>query len=236
MRLSKMTAVCSVAMATLLLAACDVTTPTQVKSAQMQVVDAMKTEEMAAGNPDPTRVNVVADDYLRNGRGIIRVVVPYANGSTAGKVLAARQGNAYKAAFAQRGVKVTDINLTAVPPEDTHAIVVSYMSTQARPPADCAHMTGYDGGGTIQQVEKYRLGCEMKTAMSQMIAHPDDLMGNAGTPDDNSRRQGAVTEHWSSGKTNEPLSGLNASTTGTTTVTGGGVSAGTKNPSNGGGG
>ena len=236
MRLFKLTAVCGAAMAAVLLAGCDVTTPTQVKSAQMQVVDAMKTEELAAGTPDPNRVAIVADDYLRNGKGTIRVVVPYANGSNAGRAMAARQGNAYKAAFAQRGVRVEDVNLTAVPAEDTRAIVVSYMAAQARAPSDCAPMTGHDGGGTISEVEKYRMGCEIKTAMSQMIAHPEDLMGNAGTPDDTSRREGAVTEHWSSGKTNEPLSGLNASTTGTSNVTGGGISAGTKNTSNGGGG
>ncbi|MDE1153530.1 MAG: CpaD family pilus assembly lipoprotein [Micavibrio sp.] len=211
-------------------------TPSQVKVQQMQVVDGMKTLELPAAALNATRVNVVADDYLRNGKGAFRMVVPYVGGDPLSKVTAEREAADYKKAFAKRGLDVSSIDYAGVGMEDTGAIVVSYMSTMAQAPADCKQLTGSHGAATLEEGRKYKMGCELQTAMSQMIAHPEDLMGNAGTPDSDSRRQGAITEHFNSGVTNAPLNGLNASSTGTTTVTGGGISAGSKNPSNGGGG
>jgi len=233
---SRFSVFCGAAMAALLLSGCDMSTPSQVKVEQMQVVDGMKTQELAAGAPNATRVNVVADDYLRNGNGAFRMVVPYVGGDPLSKVSAEREAAQYKAAFAKRGVNNVQVDYAGVGAEDAGMIVVSYPSVMAQAPADCKQMTGSNGASTLVEARKYKMGCEMQTAMSQMIAHPEDLMGNAGTPDGESRRQGAVTEHYLSGTTNAPLNGLNASSTGTTTVTGGGVSTGSKNPSNGGGG
>jgi hypothetical protein len=38
-----------------------------------------------------------------------------------------------------------------------------------------------------------------------MVVQPSDLMGHAGTAQNESRREGAVTENYKSGKPNEPL-------------------------------
>ena len=233
-----MRAVCGAALlsATLMLGACDVTTPSQLKTGQMQVGEGVAVKHLPAGRLDEEQVNVVADDYIRNGKGAVRVVVPYMAGNPLERVTAERQGNLYKKAFARRGVATVVNYISVHSGADAENLYVSYTSTQAYPPSDCMHMTGADGASTINEVRHYQMGCEMDMAMSQMIVHPDDLMGVAGTPDDYSRRQGAVVEHYRAGTTNAPLNGLNASTTGTTTVTGGGVSTGSKNPNNGGGG
>lgn len=236
MKYSRITAACGLALMAMALSGCDMTTPTQLRTGQMQVGEAMRVRQLPAGRLDPDQVNVVADDYMRNGKGPVRIVAPYKAGSPLERVTAERQGNLYKKAFARRGVAVLVNYIPVHDGADAENLVVSYAATQAAAPADCMRLTGSGGASTLSEVQRYRMGCELDTAMSAMIAHPEDLMGVAGTPDDYARRQGAIVEHYRAGTSNPPLNGLNASTTGTTTVTGGGLSTGSKNPSNGGGG
>lgn len=236
MRHQTFTAICGAALLALALPACTMSTPSQLKTGQLQVMDAMQTRQLPAGAVDESQVNIVADDYMRNGKGPVRIVVPYRAGKPLEHVTAERQGNLYKKAFGRRGVATLVSYIPVQNAKDAERLVVAYESTQALPPPDCAHMTGSDGAGALSDVEHYKMGCEMDNAMASMISHPDDLMGVAGTPDDYSRREGPVTERYRSGTSNPPLNGLNASTTGTTTVTGGGLSTGSHNASNGGGG
>jgi type IV pilus biogenesis protein CpaD/CtpE len=83
--------------------------------------------------------------------------------------------------------------------------VLTYMAETAVPPRDCAPMLGYNGTDNRAALEDYKFGCESKTALSRMVVQPSDLMGHAGTAQNESRREGAVTENYKSGKPNEPL-------------------------------
>jgi type IV pilus biogenesis protein CpaD/CtpE len=83
-------------------------------------------------------------------------------------------------------------------------------------------MTGYVAAGSVQDVDRYEMGCETKNAMAQMIARPDDLMGNAGLPNDDSRRQGTMVEKYKAGTPNPELKGYNASDIGTSSGSSGG--------------
>jgi type IV pilus biogenesis protein CpaD/CtpE len=47
-----------------------------------------------------------------------------------------------------------------------------------------------------------------------MVVRPDDLMGRAGAPDGDSRRQGALIEQYRSGTPNEKFESGNASEVG----------------------
>lgn len=226
MRLFRFSALCCAALAAVSLTACDVTTPSHLETSQIRVQDVTKTALLPAGGVDSAMVSIAANDYARNGRGKVRLVVPYLKGTPLNRMAAQRAGEGYRRAFREHGIDVAVNYAETVKKDDARNAVLSYTGTVALPPRSCMRMTGSDGAETMVAGEKYSVGCSMKTAMSQMIANPDDLMGVAGTPDEVARRQGPMMENYMSGKTNAPLNGLNASATGTTSVTGGGVSAG----------
>lgn len=227
MRLSKVSTLCCAVLAAFTLSACNVTSPSRVETGEIQVRDIMKTALLPADEPDMARANVAADDYARNGRSTPRLVVPYLKGKPISRMAARRVGEAYKNAFISLGVRNLQVDYAETESKvDARNAVLSYTATIALPPAQCMKMPGYKGAGTLPDADKYSWGCGTKTAMSQQIANPEDLLGTQGTPDDPARRQGAMMENYMSGRSNPALNGLNASTTGNTSVSGGGTSTG----------
>lgn len=227
MRLSRVSTLCCAVLAAVVLSGCSVTSPSHVETGEIRVRDIMKTALLPATEADMAKANVAADDYARNGRSTPRLVVPYMKGKPISRMAAQRVGEAYKNAFISLGVRNLLVDYAET--EDKEAArnaVLSYTATIALPPPQCMNMMGHRGAGAIPEGEKYSFGCGLKTAFSQQIADPEDLLGTPGSPDDIARRQGPMMENYMSGKTNAPLNGLNASTTGNTSVTGGGVSAG----------
>ena len=224
----KISALCSLLLAVMPVAACSMYTPTQVKTGEIVVADVMTTHTLSAERFDATDVNIMAQDYLHNGRSRPRLVVPYLKKhGSANRMAAMRLGQQYKNAFAQYGL--TDMTLDYTETADREAArhaVLAYTSVVAQAPRNCTRLPGAQGTASLEQADDYSIGCETRTMLSKMIANPEDLMGNAGSPDGVSRRQGVVSEGYMSGRSNPPLTGLNASTTGTTSVSGGGVSAG----------
>lgn len=227
MRLSRVSTFCCAVFAAVALSACSMSSPSRVETGEIQVRDIMKTTQLPAEGVDAGRVDVAADDYGRNGRSTPRLVVPYLKGNPVNRMAARRIGEGYKNAFIGRGVRNLQVDYAETSDkEGARYAILSYTSTVALPPRHCMKMLGHQGASAIEEAEKYSWGCGMKTAMSQQIANPEDLLGVDGTPDDTARRQGPMMENYMSGKTNAPLNGLNASTTGNTSVTGGGISAG----------
>ena len=202
-------------------------TPSQIKTSQIRVRDTMKTALLPVSGVDGTRVNILADDYQRNGTRRLRLVVPFLKKNSASRVAAARVGGLYKIAFAKRGIKDMEVNYTeTTSKDDAMNAVLSYTATIAEAPSNCQRIAGSSGTEDLEAGEQYSMGCELKTAMSKMISHPDDLMGVPGTPDDFSNRQGPMMHNYINGISNPALAGLNASTVGSTSVSGGGTSTG----------
>jgi type IV pilus biogenesis protein CpaD/CtpE len=197
----------------LLLGACDTTTPSQIKTGDIRLQREMKTAVLYAVEAE--KVDMIADDFRQNGEGRMRGVMGYLAGNPLQEAGVKRQGNAYKQAFASAGVKDLPVEYVGVnDKEKTGYLVVSYAALVARAPSDCMPITGYDGADSRSVVEGYAFGCETKTALSKMISRPADLLGRAGTTDGDARREGTIIERHKSGVPNTRMQGINASTVG----------------------
>ncbi len=224
----KLSALSALLLAMMPVAGCSMYTPSQVKTGEIVVADVMKTSTLSAEKFDATDVNIAANDYMQNGRSGARLVVPYLRKhGNANRAAAMQLGQQYKNAFAKYGMDDVKVDYTETADrEGARHAVLAYTAVVAQAPRDCTRLPGAQGTASLPQIEDYKIGCETRTMLSKMIANPEDLMGNAGAPDGVSRRNGPMTEGYMSGRSNPPLTGLNASTTGTTSVSGGGISAG----------
>lgn len=194
----------------LLLSACDITTPSQVKTGQIRVTEQQVTETLKASDVDLGAVDRISSDYKRNGRGPISVLVSF---SDAGTARANAQANQYKRAFAAHGVNVS-VETVSVPADTPTQAIVSYQAMAALPPEGCARLTGYQGAEGLYEMEGYGIGCETKTAISRMVATPDDLLGKESGTGSPSRRAGSNTEKYTNGVPNEKIEGIRSSKVG----------------------
>lgn len=209
----KASSICCIALSALLLASCDVTTPSQVRTGEIQVKDVMKTVTLDTTKMNPGEVEYIATDYLHNGSGPMRLVIPYTPGNPLNKVAAEAQGDAYGKAFTAQHVRDFRVSYTATV-EPGAMSVLSYMALAAEPPSHCHHIAGWYGAETLNETADENFGCEIKSAESQMVARPADLLGTPGVPEDDAKRQGTLVEKYRSGTPNPELKGLNASKTG----------------------
>lgn len=201
--------------AVLLLSACDMTTPSQVETGHIRLQENMKTVTVHPATPDAAAASRIADDFKRNARGKMTMVIPYKAGQPAEELQAKRYGNQWKQTMAKAGVKDMDVNFVGVDdPQFLTRAVISYPALQAMPPEGCRRLTGYQGADSIEDVHNYRIGCEVKTAVSKMIVDPEDLLGRDSAEISEARRQGAVVESYMSGAPNEPLQGGRSSDVG----------------------
>ena len=201
--------------AVLLLSACDMTTPSQVETGHIRLQENMKTVTVHPAAPDAAAVSKIAEDYKRNARGKMAMIIPYKAGQPAEELQAKRYGSQWQQTMAKAGVKEMDVNYVGVEdPQFLSRAVISYPSLQAMPPEGCRRLTGYQGADSIEDVYDYRMGCETKTAISKMIVDPEDLLGRDSNANSEARRQGAVVENYMSGTPNEPLEGGRASDVG----------------------
>jgi type IV pilus biogenesis protein CpaD/CtpE len=211
MKSIKASSICCFAVCALLLSACDVTTPSQVHTGEIQVKDVMKTATVDPAHVSSESVEIISKDYAMNGTGPMRLVVPYQPRSPLEKIAAEAEGARYQKAFAAKGVKDFRVSYTATV-EPKAMAVISYMALAAEPPRNCHHISAYYGAAAMKDTEGGQdIGCEIKSAQAQMIARPADLLGTAGVPQDDSRRQGTVVERYKAGTPNPALTGLSAS-------------------------
>lgn len=203
------------ALASVLLAGCDVTMPSQVRTGDLRLTEEVKTQTMSAAHVDRERVDMIADDYAHTGRSDMAIVVSYLKGHPRNEVEAEARGRALKKAFTDAGVKRLRVDYAPVT-DDAYAgqALVTYTAVAARPPEDCTSITGHNGADTLERMHKYQIGCANKEYLSKMIVNPEDLLGRSGVPDGDSRRQGTIVEKYKSGTPNEKLEGMNASTVG----------------------
>lgn len=186
------------------LSGCNMTTPSQVKTGQIQLRQDVVTETLDAARPESGRVAAIAQNYQKNGSGPLRLTLSLLSGDPRHQVAAETQAHNWRREFAKSGV--ADIQVDYVPVGDagySGRAVISYMALAAHPPEDCRPLTGRDGGDTLGEVNEYSFGCESKAALSKMIADPRDLLGTSGTEAGGSRRHGAVVEKHEAGTPNE---------------------------------
>lgn len=200
----------------MLVAACDLSTRTQVSADQIRLMDKVQTISAPARQVDMRLVQSVADEYHKGSTGGIDVVLGYVSRSAADESAARQSGDAYLNALRKAGI--TDpVRVSYVPVDQerlTNDAVISYRRTVAEAPANCTDIPGLNGSVKLAVASKYPMGCATKTMMGKMVSRPQDLKGVAGTGDDEARRQGAVVEKYKAGVKNEKLEGINASTVG----------------------
>ena len=193
----------------LLLSACNPTTPSQISTGKMRVREQMVTETLDVRHTETGRVNVIAQNILRNGKGAVTLTVPYTPG---GEGDARQKAEAYTSAFAKDGV--TNISIALVPVTDPHnadKAVIAYQAMVALPAAGCTRIPGYEGTGSLEDVDHYQFGCESQAMMSKMVVDPTDMLGKAGSQDNDSRRSGSIIDPYKAGTPNQPLKGMQAS-------------------------
>jgi len=209
-RLAKM--LCA-ALLSLSLSACDVSVPSQLETGQMRLSEETRALAVSAQSPDKALAKRIAADFRDNGRGDIHILMPYKSGDPLHETQARRVGKEWQSAFAKNGAAGAKVEYVAM--TDAAALeraVISYNVLAALPPVACGQrLTGYQGGDTLEDLQKYRIGCETRTAMSKMIVNPEDLQGRDGSEPGDSRRQGAVAERYMSGEKMPPLETTSAS-------------------------
>jgi type IV pilus biogenesis protein CpaD/CtpE len=207
-RQSGLSAFAGIFSAVLLLTGCDMTTPSQVETGHIRLQENMKTVTVHPAAPDAAAAARIAEDFKRNARGKMAMVIPYKAGQPAEELQAKRYGNQWKETLAKAGVREMDVSYVGVEdPQFLSRAVISYPALQALPPDGCRRLTGYQGADSIEDVHNYRIGCEVKTAVSKMIVDSEDLMGRESGTASEARRQGTVVEGYMSGTPNEPLEG-----------------------------
>ena len=214
--------VAGVVLAVLSLAACELSTPSQIHTGKIRVTNQIVAETLDAKRIDAGRINVIADNFVQNGRGDMVLTVSYLNDDPKRAVEAAIQGNDYKAAFAKRGV--SNISVETVGVQDRQyagQVVATYPALVALPPKDCGRIPGYMGADDLEAGDNYKFGCETKAMLSKMVSNPSDLLGRAGTQDNDSRRSGILAEPYKAGTPNKPMTGFQASSIGSNSGSGG---------------
>jgi type IV pilus biogenesis protein CpaD/CtpE len=214
MKSFKPSAIGCIALCTLLLTGCDVTTPSQVQTGDIQIKDVMKTAIVDPVAVNSDTVETISTDYARNGSGPMRLVVPYAPGNPLNKAAAQAQGQRYEKAFTDHGINDFRVSYTATVDPSAEG-VISYMALAAEPPRHCRHIAGFYGTETLaENIKEENIGCEMKMDEARMIARPADLLGVSGVPDDDAKRQGTVVDKYRSGVPNPALTGLSTKSSG----------------------
>ena len=196
----------------LVLAACEVSTPSRVHIGKIIVQDQMVAEAVSARPLDQGRINVLSDNFMRRGKGQIVLNVPYISEDAVSKKMAERASDSYKTAFEKRGIsRVSVVMVPVAEGQYTDKIVVTYNSLAAVPSKDCHSFPGRQGADDMAAVDQYQFGCGIQAGLSKMIANPSDLMGHSGTQNNDSRRSGTIIETYKAGTPNPPMGGYSAS-------------------------
>ncbi len=216
MKAKVMVSVMGVFVAAGLLSGCNMATPSQVKTGQIQIRQGLVTETLDAAQPESGRVAAIAKNYRENGNGPVRLTLSFLSGDPRYQVESETQAQKYRQDFAKNGVEDVKVDYVAVA-DAVYAgrVIVVYESLSASAPKDCTPITGRDGGETMDESAAYAFGCESKSALSQMIVDPRDLLGTSGVEASSARRQAAVVEGHEAGTPNQAFSNaLNASSLG----------------------
>lgn len=198
---------CAVLMLSLLpLAACDVTTPSQLRTGDIRLMDDVTTVTLDAYRLNKNDIYMISRQYQATAQGPMTVTVAYPAGDAPERVLLEARGKQLAEMLESNRVRDVKVDYVSVEGgELAGRTVLSYPARVARAPANCGPLTGMQGTETLSDVEKYQFSCETKDMMSKMIAYPEDLMGVGGVTGGTSRSAGALMEGYQDGTPNEPF-------------------------------
>ena len=197
--------------AAVLLMGCDVSTPSSLTTQHIQVKEVYKTEVLDLGKLDEAALTKLAGDYSKNGSGTVQVIATYLGEAKDAQKASAALGKGQRVRSVLNRKGVTDIAVNAVSVKDaakSGRAFVTYRALTATPPEGCTNIPGHDGADNLDSSKDYGMGCGVKTIMSQMVADPEDLLGNDDLDAGAARRQGTVVETYKSGTPNTLFGGV----------------------------
>jgi len=188
--------------------------PTQMTQNEIRVNQAQRSVDLDAAKVTQQQVRDVADDYMDNGAGEMVVRVTYDRGGNDQQAeIALKRVSKISKMLRAEGVK--NARVVIMPADVAHGrALVSYQVLEALPAEGCDVAPGMNGAAGGADVKKYDLGCETRTYMSEQIARPRDLLGNAPDEGFDSQRESIIYNGmYRSGQPMESLGGESASGT-----------------------
>lgn len=196
-----------------LLAACAMQNPSFVNREKMLVGSEQAAFEKDADKLTKSDIAYLADDIQRRGDGPVEIGIIYPLQKGQERVASA-QGNMIRNLLVQNGVR-RPIHLDLQPTGKSlpNRVTISYSGLRAI--ANCnGQIADADADNYTHATDNpYQLGCSRDQYMAQMIARPEDLLGNDATSPAESQRLGKSLETYRAGESATPAdaTGLSAS-------------------------
>jgi pilus biogenesis lipoprotein CpaD len=196
-----------------LLAACAMKNASFVNQQKMLVVDEQTVFERSADKLTKGDLMNIADDIKRRGNGTVDVAIVYPLQKGQERVASA-QGNMIRNMLTQNGVRQpVRIDLQPTGVASPNMVAISYNAVRAG--ANCnGDIADADADNYTHATDNsYSLGCSRDKYMAQMIARPEDLLGNDTMSPTDSQRLGKSQDTYRAGEpaTPEGTTGLSAS-------------------------
>lgn len=187
-----------------MLVGCTMTTPSQLRTGQIQMQENAATYAYPLAEVSDSQLRSIAHDHDTRGRGAAAVTVAYQDGDTQALKASQKKMRHVLSVLEREGMTGTTVHYVAVNDASLAGqAVFAYPALYARAPDHCKRMPGYQGAGSLDDIEDYQISCESKEMLSRMIARPTDLLGNDGKGPGTGRRSGAVVETYQDGEANK---------------------------------
>jgi len=192
--------------------ACDLSTPSRLNIGKITVSNKIVSKSFDLSKIDEPMIREMVDDIKTAGEDSATINISYFKGDDSNMQLMMQEAKVVKEKFISFGVH--NVSVVSIPVDEQRNIgklVIYYKTKVAEAPDECTEMVGIKGAGDNTEMEDYSVGCSYKTAVSKMIADPDDLLGYEKASDIESRRVGATVEKYKAGVPNEKINGYSAS-------------------------
>lgn len=197
-------------MVPVILAACNMTTPSQLRTGQIQMKEDVSTYSYPLKDVSAAQLRSIARDHAARGYGPASITVSYLGSHARARQDAQKDMREILSVLQSEGMTSAKVDYVAVNDATLAGqAVFSYPALHAQAPDHCKRMPGYQGGESLEDMQDYQISCESKDVLSRMVARPADLLGNDGKGMGTGRRTGAVVETYQAGEPNElfyPLS------------------------------
>lgn len=183
-------------------------TPSMMNTSSVELARESIVEQIPLASITPETMTYIAQQYQKNGNGILDLTMTYDPRSKDFTAMNAVHGlQAIEKTLKQNGVTQYETQTLAVP-DGKPSLMVSYDMIRAQAPSDCQPMPGLDTNETGRFIGDYKFGCGIETAIAKQIARPADLEGNATLDRRTARRDSVVIEGYSAGVPREPIVGI----------------------------
>lgn len=190
----------------LMLAGCNMTSPSQYRTGQIQLEETAAVSTYDVRSMNRAQAEALVRDHSNRGRGEVTATVAYLRGDQKGLQEIQRDMRRIAGDMRQAGLRQVRAEYVAV--DDARLAgqaTFSFPALTARAPDYCTRLPGYQGAETFEEMQAYQISCEHKSILSQMIVRPDDLLGNDGKGMGTSRRSGTVVEAYQQATPTEPF-------------------------------